>query len=167
MACEINAGFDKDCAYSLAGVERLYLGNHGDFTYNKNSGGTVTGITAVSGATFYQYDFNLDSCIGTSDLTIGTNNRRYINQTVTFSSDVNGQSAVDIMDSLGLATVDVILVTREGEVELYGEYGGLTSSVGQMSTGGALGDAAGASVTLIGAAKSYKTFISSSVSIPV
>lgn len=166
MACLINGGLSKECTYSLAGVDTLYLGNHGSFTYNKDNTGLVTGITATSGATFYKFDFNDDTAIGTSDLTL-SNGRKYINQTVTFGSDVAGLEAIEIYNSLGLSKVDAILKTREGELQLYGEYGGLLASAGQFTTGGALGDAAGATFTLAGAAKSFATILSPSIDIPL
>lgn len=165
IGCELGGGLSLSCNYEVSGIDRIYIGNHGDFSYAKNSGGTVTGITATSGATFYAFDFYENSAIGSSSLQIGSNQSRFLNQTFVFSTNVSDAAGIEVIDQLGLAKVDVIAVTKEGTVELFGETGGLRASALEGSTGGAAGEG-GFTITLLGQAKSNKTYVESESIIP-
>jgi hypothetical protein len=166
MACLINGGVSKDCAYFVAGVANVYLGNYSEFTFNKNAGGEVSGITAISSATFYQFDTNTDSASANSELQVA-NGRKYFNQTVTFGNDSDTLEAKVAFEELGLAKVVAIVETKQGLRSVYGLDGGLEASALTFGTGAAAGDQAGWSVTLLGVGKETQSPLTDSVTIPV
>ena len=50
----ISSGLLGACEYKLAGTDKIYIGNYGDFSFSKDANQVVTGITATSGATFFE-----------------------------------------------------------------------------------------------------------------
>jgi len=167
MACSISAGVSRTCEYFLAGVSTVYLGNYSDFTFNKNSGGTITGITATpSASTFYQFETNIDSASANAELQVA-NGRKYFNQTVTFSNDSDSSASKVAFEDLGLAKVVAIVVTKGGVTAAYGLDGGLEATALTYGTGAAAGDQAGWTVTLSGVGREVQSIVADSVTIPV
>lgn len=167
MACSISANLTRDCVYALAGIQKLWLGNYDEFTFQKDSDSVVTGITASSGATFYVYDANIDSASATAELQVAAGNRKYFNQTVTFSIDSDTVEAKNQLESLGLARTVAIVETKSGIKSIYGIDGGLNATVLTFGTGAAAGDQSGWSATLTGVGKEVRSLLDPTATIPV
>jgi len=166
MACLLTAGVSRDCAYFVAGVATVYLGNYEDFTFNKNAGGEVSGITASpSGSTFYTFDTNFESASANSELQVA-NGRKYFTQTITFGNDSDTLAAKTAFEKLGLAKVVAIVETKQGLRSVYGIDGGLEASALTFGTGAAAGDQAGWSVTLLGVGRETQSPLATGVAIP-
>jgi hypothetical protein len=163
MSCSINQGLTRDCNYFLAGlVNKIYVANYADITY-AITGNLVTGIT---GGVFYEFEVNPESASAASEMQVA-NNRRYFQQTIQFSNDSISSAAISLLEDLGLATTTVIVETKNGERLVFGNDGGLQTTVLSSTSGAQAGDAAGNQVTLLGVGKRFQLSLDSAVSIPL
>jgi hypothetical protein len=151
--CLINEGVDKDCKYSFGGLSAIYLANTSDIqTYNLDSDGMITGITMVSGKTFYDFKFERGTGSFTNELQV-SNGNRYFNQSVSMTLSGLNQAKLNVMERTGLANIVAICKDRRGKAFVLGLNAagdGLEASVLSANSGAAEGDMYGISVTLTG-----------------
>jgi hypothetical protein len=163
----ISSGLLGACDYKLAGTDKIYIGNYDDFSFSKDANQVVTAITATSGATFFEFEAELNTGSGASALQIGGSGNKYFQQTVNFSNANNTSANLEVLKDLGLSKVVAIVVTRDQVRELYGEDGGLRAITLEYNTGAAEGDASGYNVSLQGVGRQLRSIVSDSVTIPV
>jgi len=157
MSCLINSGLSKDCKYSFGGLDKIYLANRseidatvGDFGYEYDGTGIVTGITMVSPAVFYEYQFEKNTGSYTQEYQF-SNGNKYFMQTVNFTVSGLDQARIDFMEKLGLSNVVAICLDKRGKAFVLGKQGGLEAATMTANSGAAEGDGLGITVSLSGA----------------
>lgn len=169
MPCSISSGVVRDCEFFLAGLKEtsIYLGNFTNFTFAKNSGGTVTGITASpSGSTFYSFEANPETASYTVEELKGAGGNKYLQTTFTFKTDSDSVATTAAMKQLGLAKVVAIVTTKRGERVVLGSENGLDALV-VFNSGAASGDEAGWTVTMTTTETEFQLPLGTGVSVPV
>ncbi len=163
MGCELLNGIQGICEYQTSGVERLWLGNKADVeAVAYDSGGTVTGVTLVSGATMYEIVPALDTATYADDLAVAGSRRNFA-QTITFGVATLNQELVETINDIGLSQL-VAIVGFDGGYRLFGHLGsGLRASEMTDVSGTAGGNDGAIEVTLTGNNKGKAPFVASAV----
>ena len=149
--CKIGESVTVGCGeYSMAGLSNIYLANFSDVeSLSKSTGGTITGITMVSGATFYSYEFGEDTAFFTQPFSNQNGNIAYT-ANIEFRIPNQNQEIINALSKLDFAKLAVVCRTRNGEFYYFGEYNPLKRTGGENSSGTAATDAAGVNVILTG-----------------
>ena len=147
---------DKDllrstsCGYSLPQIVTLYLANSADVkdvavTEQKDE---ISGITMVSGSTFYVVEPAKNSASFTDEYVTNDNGAQYRTQTITFSA--LGQYDKDkhnTLDALSFGKYFVVGETAEGSYIAFGRRKGLEASAAS-NAGGSADSTNGMTITL-------------------
>ena len=159
MSCNITAGRQEVCKDSVGGLQGVYFINFESGSFTKNGSGEVTDL---SGTTVYYYELK-----GTSAYTETVNSSRE-NGTTFFSQEttLNLKKLTNEMTTqlklLAYGRPQIIVWTNSGDALLVGEEHGADLTAGTISTGGALGDLYGYSITMTGEEKLPAAFLSGS-----
>ena len=147
MACDLTAGRQEVCKESVGGLQGVYFLNYSTGSFSKNTDGEINDL---SGYTAYYYELK-----GTSAYTETVNSSRE-NGTTFFSQELtlNLKKLTNEMTTqlklLAFGRPQIILWTQAGDALLAGEMNGCDLTAGTISTGGALGDLYGYSITMTG-----------------
>jgi len=147
MACDLTAGRQEVCKESVGGLQGVYFLNYSTGSFDKNADGEINDLT---GYTAYYYELK-----GTSAYTETVNSSRE-NGTTFFSQELtlNLKKLTNEMTTqlklLAYGRPQIILWTQAGDALLAGEMNGCDLTAGTISTGGALGDLYGYSITMTG-----------------
>lgn len=156
MSCLINAGITRDCGFQFGGLQKVYLANKADVTgVTHSSTGQITGITMVTGATFYEYEFEPETGQALQELTVGTVSR-FVNQTLNLSLAGMTQAKKAVLEDMANADMVAIYQDQAGTYWYFGEKGrGLRATVINPDTGTADADDNLVSITLVGGNTGY------------
>jgi hypothetical protein len=160
MACNLSAGRNEVCKESVGGLAGVYFINFTTGSFTKNVSGEVTAVP--SGSTLYYYELK-----GTSAYTETVNTSRE-NGTTFFSQELvlNLKKLTNEMTTqlklMSYGRPQIIVWTMNGDALLVGEREGADVTAGTISTGGAMGDLYGYSVTFTGQEQLPAAFLSGS-----
>jgi hypothetical protein len=160
MACNLSAGRQEVCKESIGGLQGVYFINYATGSVTKNGSGEVTALP--SGSTLYYYQLK-----GTSAYTETVNSSRengttFFNQETVLNLKKLTNEMTTQLKLMAYGRPQVILWTNNGDALLAGEQLGCDVTAGSISTGAALGDLYGYSVTLTGMEKLPAAFLSGS-----
>lgn len=151
--CSLNKNLlrTNTCGYSLPEVTDIYVANFSDVTnapvdYNCESGVTISGFSAATGASVYHIEPAKNSTTYTDELVVEDNGNKYRTHTITFN--LNGKYDKDMIcpvDALALGRFFVVVKTADGEYLALGRSVGLEASEQSVNGGG---DTNGVTVTL-------------------
>ena len=151
--CTLNKNLlrSNTCGYSLPEVTDIYVANFSDVTnapldYNCDSGVTISGFSATTGASVYHIEPAKNSTTYTDELVVEDNGNKYRTHTITFN--LNGKYDKDMIcpvDALALGRFFVVVKTADGEYLALGRSVGLEASEQSVNGGG---DTNGVTVTL-------------------
>lgn len=159
MSCLLTAGRQEVCKDSVGGLQGVYFINFQSGSFTKNGDGE---ITTLSGITAYYYELK-----GTSQYQETVNSSRE-NGTTFFSQEttLNLKKLTNEMTTqlklLAYGRPQIIVWTNAGDALLVGEEHGCDLTAGTISTGGALGDLYGYSITMTGEERLPAAFLSGS-----
>lgn len=164
MSCLLTAGRQEVCKDSVGGLQGVYFLNFetGSIVHQADSPSLNGLVTSLSGSTAYYYELK-----GTSAYTETVNSSRE-NGTTFFSQEVvlNLKKLTNEMTTqlklLAYGRPQIIVWTNAGDALLVGEEHGCDLTAGSISTGGALGDLYGYSITMTGEERLPARFISGS-----
>jgi hypothetical protein len=160
MACNLSQGRQEVCKESIGGLAGVYFLNYTTGSFTKNGNGEVTALP--SGSTVYYYELK-----GTSAYTETVNTSRE-NGTTFFSQELvlNLKKLTNEMTTqlklMAYGRPQIIVWTMNGDALLVGEREGADVTAGTISTGGAMGDLYGYSVTFTGQEQLPAAFLSGS-----
>lgn len=163
MSCLLSHGREEVCKESVGGLQGVYFINYESGSFTKTATGDNLGeLSSLSGSTVYYYELK-----GTSAYTETVNSSRE-NGTTFFSQEsvLNLKKLTNEMTTqlkvLAYGRPQMILWTNNGDALLAGEDHGCDLTAGSISTGAALGDLYGYSITMTGEEKLPAPFISGS-----
>jgi hypothetical protein len=166
MPCNLSAGRNEVCKESIGGLQGVYFINYptgisGSATtsFTKNANGE---ITSLSGSTVYYYQLK-----GTSAYTETVNSSRengttFFNQETVLNLKKLTNEMTTQLKLMAYGRPQIILWTNNGDALLAGEQLGCDLTAGSISTGAALGDLYGYSITMTGMEKLPAAFLSGS-----
>lgn len=162
----ISNGLLGACNYKVSGLDQIYIGNAASFTFSRDANSVVTGITATSGATFFEFEAEVNTAGANSALQIGTGGNRYFQQQVQFQNSNDTYQNLEVLKDLGLSKVVAIVKSKTGQYELYGVPTPLRAITLEFNSGVAEGDASGYNVVLQAVTTELRSLIADGVTIP-
>ena len=158
MACILSINIDKGCLDSVGGVKKFWVVKHSDIDPSSTvlTSGVITTLAAVaapsSSTPIFPYEVQSESglCEATSE-TNKQNGSTFWNHTATFPIPKMQTTTRDELKALAAMNSIVIELDNNGTYWLYGYANGLTNAGIKSSTGTALGDMNGYTVSLAGA----------------
>jgi uncharacterized protein (DUF1684 family) len=151
MSCFITSGEQLGCSDSIGGIKKVYIvGGGGEVTgYTYNAAGAITGATSTTGTTLYGFELKR----GVSSLT-QTLNKSYENGTVFFTQELTislykyDTAKRDKLKVLSQNdTLQIIAIDQNDVQYLLGQTNFSFLSAGDATSGQALGDKNGFSMT--------------------
>lgn len=151
MSCFITSGEQLGCSDSIGGIKKVYIvGGGGEVTgYTYNAAGAITGATSTTGTTLYGFELKR----GVSSLT-QTLNKSYENGTVFFTQELTislYKYDTEKRDKLKVLsqndTLQIIAIDQNDTQYLLGQTNYSFLSAGDATSGQALGDKNGFSMT--------------------
>ena len=163
MSCLISNGISRECDFAVGGIKSsIWLANLsdlGEISYDVD--GQITGVT--SGATWYEYQQELNSGSLTQSLQAGQVSR-FIQQTLVFSVASLTQAKIKTLDDISLTSLVCIFEANDGNWYFAGDNGsGLKAVTLESTTGAADTDDAVATSTLQGSNKGYAPTVDSTI----
>ena len=151
MACDISKGRLEPCKNSIGGLKAVYFVNFGDitgFTYDAIDTDVIDSVTGTPDA--YKYDLKGDSTYEetiNSDRNTGTS---FFTQTLTLNLKKLTTKDHKELKLLIHGRTHVIVEDNNENFFLAGLTRGMDVTGGSITTGAALGDMSGYSLTLVG-----------------
>lgn len=153
LSCNLNKNLlrSNTCAYSLPEVTDIYIANFSDVTnapvdYDCESGVTISGFSAATGASVYHIEPAKNSTTYTDELVVEDSGNKYRTHTITFNlTGKYDKNMICPVDALALGRFFVVVKTADGEYLALGRSVGLEASAQSVSGGG---DTNGVTVTL-------------------
>ena len=162
MACNLSTSRTEPCKDSVGGLQAVYFINYNDSASfgTEDADGLITSLG--SSTTVYKYDLK-----GTSTYTETVNTSRE-NGTTSFTQEavLNLKKLTNAMTkelkTLAYGRPRMIVHTNAGDALLVGKRFGADTTAGTISTGAALQDLYGYSITMQGNEPNYAQFLSGS-----
>ena len=170
MGCLLTGGITKECAHAFGGLKEVFIGNFDDIdTVTYDVDGSISGITMLSGATMYEFEFVKDTAQALEEL-VENGASSYINQTINLQLGNVTQERKNILEELSLGTFFVVVKKSDDLYWMYGEpkqSAGLEATALTIDTGAAQSDTSSVSITLVGASLGYADQIADGVALPI
>ena len=151
MPCNIIEGITLDCRQGAGGIKKLYLTEFANVSSVTSSSGSVTAITMASGKKFWTVEVELEDAQFDENATVSIENgTTFYEQTLTFSVYKMTAKNRNIVRLLTQNRLMVIVQDADDVYHLGGETRAMHLTAGTRSTGKAMGDKNGYSLTLTG-----------------
>jgi len=149
MACNLSAGFTRDCSDSVGGIEELYLLPRDSVSTFTESGHEITAITD-GGATWYKYELKKEvgSIVATTTID-PANGTRFSEGVVAFSINKFSATKSNELRLMVLGRLAIIVKDNNG---VYWGLGFQSYAEGQSlvaNTGTSVGDRSGYDIELM------------------
>lgn len=154
MACtSIIQGYEIDCLDSIGGVDTVYVTEFANVPQANitETSGVITALSCSSGKKFWtiQLKKNLaqvdEKIVGSAE-----NGTLYVEQTITFPLHKMTPALRHTLKTLSVNRLMFIVKDRNGLIKLYGQTTGCDIGDSTISTGKAMGDMNGATLTFTG-----------------
>ena len=130
------------CGYSLPEIVDIYLANYADVsasTISTDEDGCeeITGITMVTGKTFFHIEPRKNSTSFSDELVVQDNGTKYRTHTLTFGiSGTYDECLHGVLDALSLGRYFAVVKTAEGNYLALGRLTGLEAETATLAGGG-------------------------------
>jgi hypothetical protein len=165
MACTIAAGRIEQCKDSVSGLRNIYFINYklekSDITYDATNTDLITAVTNAS--TLYKYE--LKSTENTFEQTINSDRNAgttFFTQTLNVKLKKQDIATSKNVKILAYGRPHIVVETNSGQFFLMGLNHGCDVTAGTLSTGGAMGDFNGYSLTFEAQEECYANFLNAS-----
>ena len=159
MPCNLSAGRNEVCKESIGGIQGVYFINYTTGSFTKNGSGE---ITSLSGSTAYYYQLKGNSTYTETVNSSRDNGTTFFNQELVLNLKKLTNEMTTQLKLMSYGRPQIVIWTNNGDALLVGEKLGADVTAGTISTGAALGDLYGYSVTFQGMEQLPAAFISGS-----
>jgi hypothetical protein len=160
MSCLITQGRQEVCKESVGGLQGVYFINFTTGSFTKNANGEVTALP--SGSTVYYYELKGNSAYTETVNSSRDNGTTFFNQELTLNLKKLTNEMTTQLKLLSYGRPQIVIWTNNGDALLVGEREGADVTGGTISTGAAMGDLYGYSVTFTGMERLPAAFLSGS-----
>lgn len=151
MPCIIVEGVTLDCRQGAGGVDKIYLTEWANVASVTSASGSISAIGMNSGKKFWEVQLEMEDAQFNEDATVSIENgTTFYAQTLTFSVYKMTAKNRNIVRLLTQNRLAVIVKDMDGVFRLAGETRAMHLTAGTSSTGKAMGDKNGYSLTLTG-----------------
>ena len=160
MACIISKGRNEVCKESVGGLLGVYFINYTTSSFTTGASGEITAVP--SGSILYSYDLKGNSSYTETVNTSRDNGTTFFSQELTLNLKQLTNEMTTQLKLLAYGRPQIIVYTQNGDALLVGQKNGADLTAGTISTGGAMGDLYGYSITFTGMEKLPAAFLSGS-----
>ena len=160
MACNLSAGRNEVCKESVGGLQGVYFINYTTGSFTKNVSGEVTALPTAT--TVYYYELKGTSAYTETVNTSRENGTTFFSQELTLNLKKLTNEMTTQLKLMAYGRPQIVVWTMNGDALLVGEKEGADVTAGTISTGGAMGDLYGYSVTFTGQEQLPAAFLSGS-----
>jgi hypothetical protein len=160
MSCLITQGRQEVCKESVGGLQGVYFINFTTGSFTKNANGEVSALP--SGSTVYYYELKGNSAYTETVNSSRDNGTTFFNQELTLNLKKLTNEMTTQLKLLSYGRPQIVIWTNNGDALLVGEKEGADVTGGTISTGAAMGDLYGYSVTFTGMERLPAAFLSGS-----
>jgi hypothetical protein len=160
MACIISKGRNEVCKESVGGLLGVYFINYTTSSFTTGASGEITAVP--SGSILYYYDLKGNSSYTETVNTSRDNGTTFFSQELTLNLKQLTNEMTTQLKLLAYGRPQIIVYTQNGDALLVGQKNGADLTAGTISTGGAMGDLYGYSITFTGMEKLPAAFLSGS-----
>ncbi len=160
MACLLTQGRQEVCKESVGGLAGVYFINYTTGSFTKNGSGQVTALP--SGSTVYYYELKGNSSYTETVNTSRDNGTTFFSQELVLNLKKLTNEMTTQLKLMAYGRPQIVVWTMNGDALLVGEREGADVTAGTISTGGAMGDLYGYSVTFTGQEQLPAAFLSGS-----
>lgn len=151
MSCILTSGYTLDCRDNVGGIETIYITE----LANKNSitaaSGVITNFSLNSGKQFWVYDIQKETASITENIPDGiANGTLYYEQTLVMTLRKLQATLRNEIYLLAQNNLMIMVKLRTGKYFLLGENNGMELQTLASTSGTAMGDASGYTLTFIG-----------------
>lgn len=161
MSCDLSQGRQRPCKDSVGGLKAVYFVNYGDTNYSpvmNTTSGTEDNVASIGTATAYRYDLkgnsNLEQTIVSSTDTGGT----FFEQVLTLVLPKLTAKDHKQLKLLSFGRPHIIIKDNNDNYFISGLEHGMDVTGGTISSGSAMGDLSGYTLTLTGGERSPANF---------
>jgi len=161
MSCLLTSGRKVACKSSVGGIKTVYFADYGTL-----GDATITSgeITAFSGTpTWFQFDLKGTSTLETAITSSRENGTTFYESTLTLSLPYLDKSTQEEIKLLAISRPHIAIEDYNGNFFLVGLLNGGDVNGGTISTGAAMGDLSGSSLTFVAQEKDAPNFVVSTV----
>ena len=160
MACLLTQGRQEVCKESVGGLQGAYFINFTTGSFTKNGSGEITALP--SGSTVYYYELKGNSSYTETVNTSRDNGTTFFNQELLLNLKKLTNEMTTQLKLMAYGRPQIVVWTNNGDALLVGEKEGADVTAGTISTGAAMGDLYGYSVTFTGQERLPAAFLSGS-----
>lgn len=160
MSCNLSQGRQEVCKESVGGLQGVYFLNYTTASFTKNGSGQITALP--SGSTVYYYELKGTSAYTETVNTSRENGTTFFSQELTLNLKKLTNEMTTQLKLMAYGRPQIVVWTMNGDALLVGEREGADVTAGTISTGGALGDLYGYSITFTGQEQLPAAFLSGS-----
>jgi len=150
MACQVIEGIARGCKDNAGGIVEAYIGNYpSGYTAEEWYSEVEGNVTGISGLTIFTFVPNKSSSFWGDNISASSTNIGY-EHAVTLLFSKNEASKRNQVKLLGQATLIIIVRDRNGKYFMLGPQAGMELMEGNSSSGTALADTNGWTLTFKG-----------------
>jgi len=164
MACALTQGYSLDCRDSAGGVKSVYFIEFGNVSGTTVASGVVTAIAKANNSRFWKYNLQRATASFTEEYQDSAENGTSFNrQTLTVILNKMQASLRNEIALLAQNRLLAVVEDRNGKYWLLGYENGIQREGGNGSTGTAMGDRNGYTLTFTGDEKNMAYEVTSGI----
>ena len=164
MACALTTGYTLDCRDSIGGIKEVYIMELANVSGITVTSGTVTSLTKATGKRFFKYEQEINTADLSEDGKFSRENgTQYFEQKLSLVFNKYTAAVQQELKLLAQARVVAMVVYQDGTSRYLGYQNGIMVSEGQQTSGKAMGDRNGKTLTFMGEEPNESYFISSGI----
>ena len=164
MSCNIVQGYEIACRDSVGGIQEVYIAEFVNVQAYVQSSGVITSITMVPGKKFYTFQLEKENATYTNDVKGSLENgTTHYESSLVFTMKKMSASMKNAIKVLAQARLMVIVKDVNGTYFVMGLTRGADTLDIKMTSGKAMGDMNGATVTITGKEPDFDNTYSGSI----
>jgi hypothetical protein len=154
MSCTITKNRALPCRDSIGGVKNVYFADYGELTegtgFATDTDGTITSFATADNPEFFKYEVKNSSSLEQAVTASTENGTLYYEQTITVVLPKLSPQTHQQVNDIAKGRPHVVIEDNNGNFLLAGLKFGCNVTGGTISTGTAMGDMSGYSLTIAG-----------------
>ena len=161
MACSLTTGRKVPCKSAVGGIKTIYFADYGTLGDASISAGEITALSGTPD--FFQFDVKGSSALETAINSSRENGTTFYESTLTMSLTFQDKATQEELKLIAHARPHVAIEDYNGNFFLLGLEHGAEVTGGSITTGAAMGDLSGYSLTIVAQETAPPYFVTSTV----
>jgi len=161
MACSLTTGRKVPCKSAVGGIKTIYFADYGTLGDASISAGEITALAGTPD--FFQFDVKGSSALETAINSSRENGTTFYESTLTMALTFQDKATQEELKLIAHARPHVAIEDYNGNFFLLGLEHGAEVTGGSITTGAAMGDLSGYSLTIVAQETAPPYFVTSTV----